>query len=80
MLPEAFPLFPAPSGAGSGHLPVLCRLLPAFGQAAPEAAAAMTTSTPAKSIGNQEYGVIKVGSPAVFARFTPEYQFVETIG
>ncbi len=48
--------------------------------ATPEEAATMTTSTPAKSVGNHEYGVIKVGSPAVFARFTPEYEFVETIG
>ena len=48
--------------------------------ATPEEAATMTTSTPAKSIGNQEYGVIKVGSPAVFARFTKEYEFVGTIG
>ena len=47
---------------------------------APEDAAAMVTSTPAASIGNEEYGVIRVGAPAVFARFTPDYQFVETIG
>lgn len=48
--------------------------------ATPEEAAAMTTSTPAASIGNQEFGVIQPGAPAVFARFTPDYQFVETIG
>ena len=48
--------------------------------AAPEAAAAMTTSTPATSIHNTEYGVIKVGAPAVFARFNGEFEFVETIG
>lgn len=48
--------------------------------ATPEAAAAMTTSTPAESIGNKEVGVIKVGSPAIFARFTADYEFVDTIG
>ena len=53
--------------------------LMSFG-AAPEEAAAMTTSTPAASIGNKEYGVIREGAPAVFARFTKDYQFVETIG
>lgn len=53
--------------------------LMAFG-ATPEAAATMTTETPARSIGNKEYGVIKVGSPAVFARFTSDYEFVGTIG
>lgn len=53
--------------------------LMAFG-ATPEDAATMTTSSPAKSIGNQDFGVIKVGSPAIFARFTPDYQFVSTIG
>ena len=53
--------------------------LMSFGASA-EDAATMTTSTPAQSIGNNEYGVIKVGSPAVFARFTADYQFVETIG
>lgn len=53
--------------------------LMAFGATAEEAAA-MTTSTPAKSIGNTEVGVIKVGSPAIFARFNAEYEFVGTIG
>lgn len=53
--------------------------LMAFG-ATPEAAATMTTSTPAKSIGNQEYGVIKVGAPALFARFNDQFEFVSTIG
>lgn len=48
--------------------------------AKPEEAAAMTTSTPAASIGNQEFGVIRVGAPAVFARFTRDYQFVSTVG
>ena len=48
--------------------------------ASPEDAAAMTTSTPAASIGNTELGVIKAGSPAIFARFNSEYEFVETIG
>ena len=48
--------------------------------AAPEDAAAMTTSTPAKSIGNNELGVIKAGSPAIFARFNSNFEFVETIG
>lgn len=50
-----------------------------FGASA-EDAAAMTTSTPAESIGNTELGVIKVGSPAIFARFTNDFDFVETIG
>jgi len=50
----------------------------AFG-ATPEAAAAMTTSTPAESINNTEVGVIKVGSPAIFARFNSDYDFIETI-
>ena len=53
--------------------------LMAFG-ATPEEAAAMTTSTPAESIGNSEVGVIKVGSPAIFARFNKQYEFVGTIG
>lgn len=48
--------------------------------ATPEAAAAMTTSTPAHSIHNDEVGVIKVGAPAVFARFTADYEFVGVIG
>lgn len=47
---------------------------------APEDAAAMVTSTPAASIRNGEYGVIREGAPAVFARFTPDYQFVSAIG
>lgn len=47
---------------------------------APEDAAAMVTSTPAASIRNEEYGVIREGAPAVFARFTPDYQFVSAIG
>lgn len=51
----------------------------AFG-AKPEDAAAMTTSTPALSIGNEEVGVIKVGSPAIFARFDADYKFIGTIG
>jgi len=50
----------------------------AFG-ATPEAAATMTTSTPAESINNTEVGVIKVGSPAIFARFNSDYDFIETI-
>ena len=53
--------------------------LMAFGASA-EDAATMTTSTPAKSIGNEEVGVIKVGSPAIFARFNAKYEFVGTIG
>lgn len=48
--------------------------------ATPEMAAAMTTSTPAASIKNSEVGVIRQGAFAIFARFTPEYDFVETIG
>jgi len=40
----------------------------------------MTTSTPAASIGNTELGVIIAGSPAIFARFNSNYDFVETIG
>lgn len=48
--------------------------------ASPEAAATMTTSTPAESIGNQQFGVIKEGSPAIFARFNANYEFVGTIG
>ena len=51
----------------------------AFG-AKPEDAAAMTTSTPALSIGNDKVGVIKVGSPAIFARFDDDYNFIGTIG
>ena len=47
--------------------------------AAPEDAAAMTTSTPAASIHNDELGRIKVGAPAVFARFQPDFEFVGTI-
>ena len=47
---------------------------------APEDAAAMVTSTPAASIRNDEYGVIRVGAPAVFARFTSDYDFVSVIG
>ena len=46
---------------------------------APEAAAAMVTSTPAASIHNDEVGQIKVGAPAVFARFTADFEFVGTI-
>lgn len=53
--------------------------LMAFG-ATPEEAATMTTSTPAESIGNSEVGVIKVGSPAFFARFNAQFEFVGTIG
>jgi len=53
--------------------------LMAFG-ATPEEAATMTTSTPAESIGNSEVGVIKVGSPAIFARFNAQFEFVGTIG
>ena len=49
-----------------------------FGASA-EAAAAMTTSTPAQSIGCSDVGVIKVGAPAVFARFNAEYEFVGTV-
>ena len=47
--------------------------------ATPEAAAAMTTSTPAESIGCKDVGVIKVGAPAIFARFTADYEFVGTV-
>lgn len=47
--------------------------------ASPEDAATMTTSTPARSVGNDRVGVIKVGSPAIFARFDSEYNFVGTI-
>lgn len=53
--------------------------LMAFGATAEEAAT-MTTLTPAASIGNEDYGVIELGAPAVFARFNAEYQFVSTIG
>ena len=45
----------------------------------PEAAAAMVTSTPAASIHNDEVGQIKIGAPAVFARFTADFDFVGTI-
>lgn len=48
--------------------------------ATPEEAATMTTLTPANSIGNHEVGRIQPGSPAVFARFNANYEFVETIG
>lgn len=48
--------------------------------ATPEDAATMTTVTPAKSIGNEDMGVIELGAPAVFARFTADYRFVSTIG
>lgn len=49
-----------------------------FGASAEEAAT-MTTSTPAESIGNTDVGVIKVGAPAIFARFTADYEFAGTI-
>lgn len=45
----------------------------------PEDAAAMVTETPAKSIGNTEYGVIRVGAPAIFARFDSDFRFVEAL-
>lgn len=48
--------------------------------ATPEDAAAMTTKTPALSIGNEEMGEIELGAPAVFARFNAEYEFVGAIG
>ncbi|MEG2357231.1 MAG: hypothetical protein RSC40_09775, partial [Clostridia bacterium] len=48
--------------------------------AKPEDAALMTTKTPAMSIHNEEMGEIELGAPAIFARFTPDYEFVETIG
>lgn len=48
--------------------------------ATPEEAAAMTTKTPALSIGNEDVGEIDLGAPAIFARFTPDYQFVGAIG
>lgn len=66
--------------AGSTHTMIRAfQNLIRFG-ASPEDAAAMTTSTPAASIHNTEFGVIKEGAPAVFARFTGDYEFVETIG
>ncbi len=48
--------------------------------ATPENAAAMTTKTPAMSIGNEDMGEIELGAPAIFARFNAAYEFVETIG
>lgn len=48
--------------------------------ASPEDAAAMTTRTPALSINNDEVGEIELGSPAIFARFDSDCQFVSTIG
>ncbi len=48
--------------------------------ATPEQAATMTTKTPALSIGNEEMGEIELGAPAIFARFTGDYEFVATIG
>ena len=66
--------------AGSTHTMVRAfQNLIKFG-ASPEDAAAMTTMTPAKSIWNDEVGVIKVGSPAIFARFNAAYEFVGTVG
>lgn len=48
--------------------------------ASPEEAAAMTTRTPAQSIGDDVMGEIELGAPAVFARFDADYQFVGAIG
>lgn len=48
--------------------------------ATPEEAATMTTKTPALSIGNEDVGEIDLGAPAIFARFTQDYQFVGAIG
>lgn len=45
-----------------------------------EDAATMTTKTPALSIGNEDMGEIELGAPAIFARFTNDYEFVGTIG
>ncbi|MEG2316726.1 MAG: N-acetylglucosamine-6-phosphate deacetylase [Clostridia bacterium] len=47
--------------------------------AAPEDAALMTTKTPALSIGNEELGEIELGTPACFARFDGNWNFVETL-
>lgn len=43
---------------------------------APEDAALMTTQTPAKSIGCDAAGEIRLGAPAIFARFNDKYEFV----
>lgn len=52
--------------------------LVAFG-IAPEDAAAMVTQTPALSIRNEAFGVLRVGAPAVFARFAEDWAFQETV-
>lgn len=47
---------------------------------APEIAAAMTTQTPALSIGNHELGDLSViGAPAIFARFGADWSFQGTV-
>ena len=46
----------------------------------PEDAACMVSKTPAQSLGLEEYGEIRPGAPAVFARFDKNWDFVETMG
>ena len=47
--------------------------------ATPEDAVTMVTKTPALSIGNEDMGEIAVGAPAMFARFTESFDFVEAL-
>ncbi len=46
----------------------------------PEDAACMTSKAPAMSIGFGEYGEIRRGAPAVFARFDANWNFVGVVG
>lgn len=47
--------------------------------ATPEAAAAMVTQTPARSINAPDKGVLKPGARAVLARYDAEYRFVSAL-
>ena len=57
----------------------LQNLIREFG-ATPEQAVKMTTCSPAKSVLNNNVGQIALGFPAIFARFTPEWDFVSVVG
>jgi len=46
----------------------------------PEDAARMTTCTPAKSIGAEDFGVIREGACGMLVRFDSEFSFVQTLG